>query len=72
MNKKFFEDRDMSVIGENEFRRINVFQHEVKGVAVFKRKFWKIWKANQSLTWGQFDVRDYFSHLLGKFYFKIK
>jgi len=62
----------MSVIGKDEFRRINVLQQEVKGVAVFERKFWKIWVADQSLTWGQFDVRDYFSHLLGQFYFKVK
>lgn len=72
MNKKIFKDRDMSVIGKDEFRRINVFQQEVEGVAVFERKFWKIWEANQNLTWGQFNVRDYFSHLFGQFYFKVK
>ncbi len=72
MNKNFFEDRDMSVVGENEFRRINVFQQEVKGVVVFERKFWKIWKVDQTLTWGQFDVSSYFLNLIGQFYFKLK
>ncbi len=72
MNRDFFEDRNMSVVGENEFRRINIFQQEVKGVAVFERKFWKIWKVNASLTWGEFDVGNYFSHLSGQFFLKVK